>query len=50
MRSEKYKDDINLVIHLYLKAKTTKKMRLKVLGHFQGEHLYIFTDKGITMK
>ena len=44
------RDDSNLVLRLYLKDATTKKMGLQVFGQSQGKCLYIPTDKGLTMK
>ena len=42
--------DSNIVLHINLKAATTKNMRFQVFGHSEEHYLYILTDKRLTMK
>ena len=43
------RDDSDLTITVTLKAATTKKMRLRVTGHYQGEYLYSLSNEGLIM-
>ena len=44
------RDDSNLVQYLHLKGATTQKMKLQVFENSQGECLYIFINKSLTIK
>ena len=37
------------MITVTLKAASTKKMRLRVTGHYQDEYLYSLSNKGLIM-
>ena len=41
--------DSDLTITVTLKAATTKKMRLRVTGHYQGEYLSSLSSEGLIM-
>ena len=43
------RDDSDLTITVTLKATTTKKTRLRVTGHYQGEYLYSLSNEGLIM-
>ena len=43
------RDDSDLLITITLKAAAAKKMRLRVTGYCQGEHLYSLSNEGIIM-
>ena len=43
------RDDSDLTITVTLKEATTKKLRLCVTGHYQGEYLYLLSNKGLLM-
>lgn len=43
------RDDSDLTITVTLKATTTKKTRLHVTGHYQGEYLYSLSNEGLIM-
>ena len=41
------KDNSDLTITVTFKAATSKKMRLRVTGHYQGEYFYSLSNKGL---
>ena len=43
------RDDSDLTITVQLKVLAEKKMRLRVTGYYQGEHLYSMTREGLIM-
>ena len=43
------RDNSDLMITVTPKAATTKKMRLRVTGHYQGEYLYSLSNEGLIM-
>ena len=43
------RDDSDLVVTVDLKAAATKKMRLYVIGYYQGEYMYMLTKEGLVM-
>ena len=43
------RDDSDLTITVTLKATTTKKIRLRVTGHYQSEYLYLLSNEGLIM-
>ena len=43
------RDDSDLTVTVDLKAAATKKMRLRITGHFQGEYNYMISSNGLIM-
>ena len=41
------RDDSDLTVTVDLKAAATKKMRLRVMGYFQGEYMYMLGKDGL---
>ena len=42
-------DDSDLSVTVNLKAATAKKMRLRIMGYFQGEYVYMLGKDGLIM-
>ena len=43
-------NDSEIALKVNLKVALTRKMRLRIWGYSQGEHLYLVTKQGLTMK
>ena len=43
------RDDSDLVVTVDLKAAAGKKMRLYIMGYYQGEYMYMLTKEGLVM-
>ena len=42
-------DDSDLTITVILNDATTRNMKLRVTGHYQGEYLYALSNEGLIM-
>ena len=43
------RNDSSLTMTIMLRRAATKKMRLRVVGYYQGEHLYSMTNLGLLL-
>ena len=44
-----FRNDSSLTMTITLKAAATKKMRLRVVGYYQGEYMYSMTNLGLLL-
>ena len=43
------RNDSNLILMVTLKTAAAKKMRLRVIGYYQGEYLHTLSNQGILL-
>ena len=43
------RNDSNLILTVTLKTAAAKKMRLRVIGYYQGEYLHTLSNQGILL-